>query len=390
MFQKLASHNDDIRQLIEKGYAVSLDSKCLVVRDIPYLDAEKQLKIGAIVSKLVFVDDVHVQFDDHQIYFCGSHPYQLDGSPIANLAGGQLKMLLASEDLIVERSFSNKPKGGFKNLLDKIENYVTMFCGPAMELYKDSTPFTFRKVEAIDEESVFKFADTLTSRAEISDLSANLKSDRIAIIGLGGTGSFILDFISRTPVSEIRAFDLDAFHVHNAFRSPGKLEKDELGKSKAEVYQARYESFRSGINIFEKYIQADSEADLQGITFAFVCVDKGSSRKEIFEVLMKMGIPFIDVGMGLNREKGSIDGMLRVTYYNTSSARAMLQQNLAPMTDAPDDIYKNNIQISELNALNACMAVARFKQIRGFYSEDNPSYHMLLTLNDLHCASESR
>ena len=299
-------------------------------------------------------------------------------------------MLLASEDLIVERSFSNKPKGGFKNLLDKIENYVTMFCGPAMELYKEATPFTFRKVEAIDEESIFKFSDTLTSRAEISDLSATLKSDRIAIIGLGGTGSYILDFISRTPVSEIRAFDLDAFHVHNAFRSPGKLEKDELGKSKAEVYQARYESFRSGINISQKYIQADSEADLQGITFAFVCVDKGSSRKEIFEVLMKMGIPFIDVGMGLDRRKGPIDGMLRVTYYDSASARAMLQQNLAPMTDAPDDIYKNNIQISELNALNACMAVARFKQIRGFYSEEKPSYHMLLTLNDLHCASESR
>jgi hypothetical protein len=390
MFQKLASHNDDIRQLIEKGYAVSLDSNCLVVRDIPYLNADKQLKIGAIVSKLVFVDDVHVQLDDHQIYFCGSHPHQLDGSPIANLAGGPIKMLLTSKDLIVERSFSNKPKGGFKNLFDKIENYVTMFCGPAMELYREVTPFTFREVEPIAEESVFKFADTLTSRAQISELSSNLKSDRVAIIGLGGTGSFILDFISRTPVAEIRAFDLDAFHVHNAFRSPGRLEKNELGKSKAEVYQARYESFRSGINIFQKYIQADSDADLQGITFAFVCVDKGSSRKEIFEVLIRMGIPFIDVGMGLDRQNGPIGGMLRVTYYDSATARAMLQQNLAPMTDAPDDIYKNNIQISELNALNACMAVIRFKQIRGFYLEDNPSYHMLLTLNDLHCASESR
>ena len=45
----------------------------------------------------------------------------------------------------------------------------------------------------------------------------------MAVIGLGGTGAYVLDFFVKTPVREIRAFDLDAFHVHNAFRSPGRL-----------------------------------------------------------------------------------------------------------------------------------------------------------------------
>ena len=51
MLRKLANHNDDIRRLLEKGYALKLDSSYLVVRDVPYLDHEKRLKKGAIVTK---------------------------------------------------------------------------------------------------------------------------------------------------------------------------------------------------------------------------------------------------------------------------------------------------------------------------------------------------
>ncbi len=69
MFQKLVSRNPDLGRLVERGYAVAFDSNCLVVRDIPYLDQQGVLKTGAIVAKLVFVDEEQVQQDDHQIYF---------------------------------------------------------------------------------------------------------------------------------------------------------------------------------------------------------------------------------------------------------------------------------------------------------------------------------
>ena len=51
--------------------------------------------------------------------------------------------------------------------------------------------------------------------------------------------------------------------------------------------------------------------------------------------------------------------------------------------DAPDDLYRANIQIGELNALNACLAVIRFKQLRGFYDEQVPYYNMLMEIGDL-------
>ena len=52
MFQKLVSHNADIRRLVDKGYAVGFDSNYMIVRDIPYLDDKGQLRNGAIVTKL--------------------------------------------------------------------------------------------------------------------------------------------------------------------------------------------------------------------------------------------------------------------------------------------------------------------------------------------------
>jgi hypothetical protein len=391
MFQKLVSHNDDIRRLVEKGYAVAFDSGYLIVRDVPYLDSGGQLQIGAIVTKLDFIDQERVKQVDHQVFFTGSAPHGLDGRPIPNLGGGPTPLALSEDctDVIVQRSFSNKPRetGAFEDFFHKIESYVTIISGPAIEKY-GADPCTFRAVEKIVPHSVFKFHDTLTSRAEIGDLSDQFKNDIVAVIGLGGTGAYVLDFLVKTPVREVRGFDADAFHVHNAFRSPGKLDPTELGKSKADVYGHRYENFRYGLSVHPKFVDASSSTDLEGVTFAFVCVDNGLSRAAIFELLLSNGIPFIDVGMGLKRKGNPLRGMLRVTYYSAEHGREVRDKGFSQLTENADDIYHTNIQISELNALNASLAVLRFKQLRGFYLEEIPYDHLTFGVGDLKTAGD--
>lgn len=392
MFQKLVSHNDDIRRLVEKGYAVAFDSNCMVIRDIPYLNGQKELQIGAIVTKLVFVNQERVTQDDHQIFFAGSVPHNLDGTPIPNLGGGLAQLLLSEtcNDVVVQRSFSNKPRatGKFQDFFEKVESYVSIISGPAIALH-NANPYTFRAVKEVISDTVFKFHDTLTSRAEITDLSAKFKNDVIAVIGLGGTGAYVLDFLVKTPVKEIRTFDHDDYHVHTAFRSPGRLDPAELGHKKAEVYFSRYENFRTGLFFSPKFLDDSCIEDLDGVTFAFVCVDKGTSRAGIFDLLISKGIPFIDVGMGLNRKRGPINGQLRTTYYSQERGEHVRGKELAPLTDNPDDVYKTNIQISELNALNACLAVIRFKQLRGFYFEEIPNYHLLFEVGDFKIVGEA-
>jgi hypothetical protein len=395
VFQKLVSHNEDIRRLVEKGYAVGFDSNYLIVRDIPYLDDKRDQKFGAIATTLVFTDHQQVVQHDHQIFFAGSHPHNTDGTPIANLGGGPASLALgeAASDVVVERQFSNKPRVNgelvpFANFFDKIESYRGIISSPATALH-GGNPLTFRSVEKVAEDFVFKIHDTMTSRAEIGGLTIKFRNEVVVVIGLGGTGAYLLDFLTKTPVKEIRGFDLDPFHVHNAFRSPGRFDETEFKKSKAEVYQTRYDNLRHGLKLEAKFIDASCGDDFEGVTFAFVCVDKGSSRNGIFDLLISKGIPFIDVGMGLSSKQGPLSGMMRATYYSPDDALAVKEKGFAELSDRPNDEYRVNIQIGELNALNAALAIIKFKRLKGFYLEKSSDFHFLFDLSDCKIATRS-
>jgi len=197
----------------------------------------------------------------------------------------------------------------------------------------------------------------------------------------------------KTPVKGIRGFDPDDFHVHTAYRSPGRLtdtEADrELGKTKAEVYGSRYENFREGLHLEPKYIHAESLESIKGVTFAFICVDKGKSRAGIFDLLISNHIPFIDVGMGLNRTRGPLDGTLRATYYSVEHAQRLRDLDLPELVDDPADEYRVHIQTAELNALNAASAVIKFKQIRGFYFDKDLLNSLALQVGNIKTLHEA-
>lgn len=394
MFRNLVSHNEDLERLVKKGYAAAFDAtNHLVVRDIPYLDAAGELQSGAFVTKLVFVDLEHVTQADHQVFFAGSIPHGLDGRPIPNLAGGPVNLQLSgrSRDVVVERSFSNKPRAEqkYRDFFHKIDSYTKIISGPAIEKF-GANPLTFRAVLEEDEaDPIFKFHDTLTSRAEIGNYAAKLENEVIAVIGLGGTGSFILDFISRSRVQEIRGFDGDLFHVHNAFRAPGRTDSEEFGKPKADVLLDRYENFRHGLKLQQLFVDNSCREQLEGVTFAFVCVDKGSSRSAIIDLLIELEIPFIDVGLGLNRKPDGLTGQVRTTFFPVESAAKIRDAGLVELSDPPEDVYHSNIQISELNALNAALAVIKYKQLKGFYGETLPEEHLVFTVADLKIYGET-
>lgn len=111
MFQKLVSHNKDLNLLVEKGYAISFDSNYLIVRDIPYLNKEKELLYAEFICKLLYKDADTVMQEDHQVFFTGGSPYDVNGMLIPNLADRAATLSLSEKckDLIVQRQFSNKP-----------------------------------------------------------------------------------------------------------------------------------------------------------------------------------------------------------------------------------------------------------------------------------------
>ena len=46
-----------------------------------------------------------------------------------------------------------------------------------------------------------------------------------------------------------------------------------------------------------------------------------------------------------------------------------------PFNNVKDDAYSNNIQIADMNALNATLAVIKWKKMCGFYADHNHEHN---------------
>ena len=219
----------------------------------------------------------------------------------------------------------------------------------------------------------FHFRDTASSRQATLDLAERLGDERVAIVGVGGTGSYVLDFVSKTWVREIHLFDSDEFMQHNAFRAPGPFSIDDLRgltATKAEFHGERYAKMHRGVSGFSKLID-DSNAELLGAyDTVFVCIDGGPVKQAVLDTCVTEGVLMIDCGMGVMRssEGGPLIATIRTTTctpdHHVHAPRCI---DLAGV-DAPGE-YDWNAQMAELNALNAALAVIKWKKIRGIYSD---------------------
>ena len=208
----------------------------------------------------------------------------------------------------------------------------------------------------------------------MNDIADLLRGKSVAIIGLGGTGSYILDFIARTHLARITLFDDDKVHVHTIFRLPGFI-PNAIGRSKVEVLAGHYEQWHMGIEAISERITSANIECLRGYDFVFVSVDDGPARQLIVDWLSSNSVPFVDCGMGLSRSKVGLSGFVRVT----GTSRRAFDDNVGtvrlPIGNAENDEYRRQAQITEFNALNAALAVMRFKQ----------QFGMLDVLHDATC-----
>jgi hypothetical protein len=223
---------------------------------------------------------------------------------------------------------------------------------------------------AKEEGSVFVYRDTASPRAGIEPVTAKLEVGPIGIIGLGGSGSYILDLVAKTPVSEIHLFDGDRFIQHNAFRAPGAASLADLEKipSKVDYFSRIYSRVHTGVQPHPYPIDVDNISELVGMSFVFVAVDNGDARRVISSGLEQLGISYIDVGMGLYEAVEMLGGQVRVTT-STPENRYAARARLPFGTRDPNNEYKSNIQIADLNSLAAMLAVIKWKKLIGFYQD---------------------
>ncbi|MYF51059.1 MAG: hypothetical protein F4220_13050 [Gammaproteobacteria bacterium] len=229
----------------------------------------------------------------------------------------------------------------------------------------------------------FKIPNTFEARAAVGPMQDRIRGQRIAIIGLGGTGSYVLDLMAKTPVADIHLLDSDKMDWHNYMRAPGAPVCREIESQikepplKVHYYQAKYASLRDGVHahevrvddpdVFAEFISAHP------VDFAFVCIDQDRDgalprQDAVYTSLSKANVPFIDSGVSITLSDDQVAGAVTTSAYDGGSAKWKERiPNARVNGDAPG--YRN-VQLPEVNALAASLAVMEWRRRTGQYVTD--------------------
>ena len=380
MSHQLIVHSPDLKQLRDEGFEIEVKGGYLLIHHIPYVNSSKEVKFGTLVSTLNMSGSTIVKPETHVIHFIGEHPCENAGRKMTGIQYASNIQTFAN-DIVIQHSFSNKPNEGYANYYQKVSRYAEMISAPAISLDKGVTAKTFRPIIDEEEQSVFQYLDTNSSRANINMISAKFEGQKIVIIGLGGTGAYILDLVAKTPVAEIHLYDGDSFLVHNAFRSPGaaSIEDLEKGIAKTDYYKTIYSNMHKHIYSHPYYIDEANISEIAQASYVFLAIDKEAVKKTIIDFLLSHEISFFEVGLGVNTVDDCLVGTLRVTT-GTSSKHDHLGNRISYGDDVNNE-YATNIQIADLNSLNAVLAVIKWKKLTGFYQDLKKEHNTTYSIN---------
>jgi hypothetical protein len=377
------SPDSDIDRLREEGYAVELREGYLLVSDIPYVTSKREIRRGTLICPFAREGDTR-RPNDHVGRWAGEHPCHEDGTKLTQIEHSSKRERLFA-DVYSDHMFSAKPKGrpveNYDDFYEKVTVYVGIISGPATVLEPGITARTHRVIDSVTD-SVFEYDDTASSRTHITAVGEKLKGASVAIVGVGGTGSYVLDLIAKTPVREIHLYDKDYFLQHNAFRAPGAPAKAVLKTipKKATYFRNLYSGMHKGIVAHEEYIAESNIDQLRDKNFVFICIDHGEAKKIIATKLHEWNIPFVDVGLGVYKSGESLGGIVRVT--TSSQARHdHIEKRVSFAAGDPNADYTQAIQIADLNALNATLAVIKWKKMCGFYLDLEREHHSTYTID---------
>jgi hypothetical protein len=356
----------DIERLREEGFDVELRGTYLLVKDVPYVTAQREVRRGVLICSRERNEAGGPQ--THVAYWTGTHPCHSNGAQIAAFHNPSPAQSLG-DGIQADHMF-------YRDFHHKVTTYIARIEGEAQVLEPQATAKTFPVRAADSSESVFKYMDWASARAGLGSYNDRLASLRIGIIGLGGTGAYVLDLLAKSRVGEIKLFDGDRFKQHNAFRAPGAASPEDLAGAPPKVsrWSNVYSRMRNGIVEHAVMLGDENLALLNGLDFVFLCLDAGGAKRAVVEHLERAGVPFIEAGMGVLRGDEGLTGLVRVVTSTTQSRERARAHISFAEGDAVNE-YSTNTQIVELNALSAALAVIRFKKHFGFYADSAKNYY---------------
>lgn len=341
--------------------------RCTVEKSYDPVSGRPDKRLGDAVHA------VRIRIDSTEAH--DSLAYNADGTPIGNWVRGDRSTWA---DISIRKGSENRPEDD-PSAQDVIYRYVKHIVGAVAVSDGSSLAPSVAS-------NLFKIPNTFEARSGIGPVQDRIRHTRIAVIGAGGTGAHILDLLAKTPV-EIHLLDSDDLDWHNFMRAPGAPTTDEIEAQHSEplrkvaYYHAKYSSLRDGIHAHT--IRVDSPLQFaeflaaHPIDFAFVCIDQlpdsDSPRQDaVYEALSEAGIPFVDSGVSITVNGDTVSGAITTSFY---AAGSMEWKDAIPNARARGDLpgYRN-VQLPEVNAMAASLAVMEWRRRTGQYVSKSDSF----------------
>ena len=302
--------------------------------------------------------------------------YHADGRPIGNYVNGDGKTW---SNISIHKGSQDSPEeDGAAS--DVVHRYAKQIVGAAWA-------GGHSKAASPAMPNPFKIPNTFEARAGIGPVQDPIRGQSIAIIGLGGTGAYVLDLIAKTSVKEIHLLDSDDVEWHTFMRAPGAPTAEEIESvtkgclRKVDYYDSKYTPFREGIHPHPIRVDSKSVFDEflsdHPIDYAFVCIDQlteGDSPRQdvVYCALSEAAVPFIDSGVSITVEGRAIRGAVTTSFYNAGS---MAWKDAIPNAKVEGDVpgYRN-VQLPEVNALAASLAVMEWRRRTEQYVSESASF----------------
>jgi hypothetical protein len=131
---------------------------------------------------------------------------------------------------------------------------------------------------------------------------------------------------------------------------------------------------RKGVQAHDLFITGDNVDFLAGFDFVFLCIDADEHKPALVDGLERLGIAFIDTGLGVVRGDQGLSGVVRVST-STPGNRDQARRHISFCSGDARNEYSTNIQVVELNAANALMAVIKWKKLCGFYRDASAEHY---------------
>lgn len=126
-----------------------------------------------------------------------------------------------------------------------------------------------------------------------------LNNSKIAIVGLGGLGGYILENLLRIGIRNFHLIDKDIFEITNLNRQLLSTQ-DNLGKNKVDIALERAKSIDHKVNIkiFKEKLNENSFSLLNGVQLVMDGLDSIEGKLDLESLCDKMDLPLIHGAIG--------------------------------------------------------------------------------------------